>query len=60
MLLSPLGFNLCFSFAPDCQIVIGRPRISVFGQLTESESSFFFIMVVIMIYLFVLDGSSTS
>ena len=38
--------------------VYGRPGISIVGQLTESVSPrFLFIMVVVMIYLTVLDGS---
>ena len=54
------GVQLVFLFCSGFQQVIGRPGISIVGQLTESVSPrFLFIMVVIMIYLFVLGDSLT-
>ena len=55
----PTAVQLVFLFCSG--LVIGRPWISIVGQLTESGSPrSLFIMVVIMIYLFVLDDSLTS
>ena len=54
----PTGVQLVFFF---CSGVIRRTGISIVGQLTESvESSFLFIRMFIVIYLFVLDDSLTS
>ena len=42
-------------------LVLRRPGIVIVGQLTESvKSSFLFIRMFIMIYLFVLDVSLTT
>ena len=57
MLLGPPGFNCCFFFffAPELESYLAPRDFHRRAAYSICESSFLFIMVFIMIYLFVHD-----